>query len=62
MNSYPSSAEFATTATEGQNSVDGDGNQRREVAGGKEHDPETEEAEQVMGGRRVLEKFPKFDP
>ena len=33
--------EFATATTAGQNAVDGGGDQRREVTGGDEDDPET---------------------
>ena len=44
------------------NSVDGGGDQRQEVAGGKKTIRRPEEAEQVMRGRRVSEIFPKFDP
>ena len=43
-NSYPSSAKFATAATEGWDSIDGDGNQRREVAGGEKTILRPEEA------------------
>ena len=39
-------------ATKGQNSIDGDGNQRREVAGGEEMIRRPEEAEQDMRGPR----------
>ena len=49
-NSDPSSAEFTTAATEGQNSVDSDGNQWREVAGGEKTIWRPEEAEQDMRG------------
>ena len=38
--------EFATATTAGQNSVDGDGDQRREVAGGEETIRRLKEAEQ----------------
>ena len=42
----PNSVDFTTAATEGQKSVDGDENQRREVAGGEETIRRPEEVEQ----------------
>ena len=42
--------------------ADGGGDQRREVAGSERTIRRPEEAEQVTRGRRVSEKFPKFDP
>ena len=53
---------FATAATAEQIAVDGGGDQRREVAGGEKTLRRPEVAEQVTRGRKVLEKFPKFDP
>ena len=50
------------TTTSGQNPVDGDGNQRWEVAGGEKTIRRPEEAEQVTCGRRFSEIFSKFDP
>ena len=45
-----------------QNSVDGDGNQRREVDGGEETIRRPEEAEQDMRGLRRFEEISKFSP
>ena len=52
--------ELATAATAGQIAIDGDGDQRREVAGSKRTIRRPEEAEQVTRGRRGSENFPKF--
>ena len=49
-------------ATVEQKSVDGDGNQRQEVAGGEETIRRPEEAEQDTCGLRSLKKFPKSHP
>ena len=43
-------------------SVDGGGDQRREVAGDERKIRRPEEAEQVTHGRGCSEKFPKFGP
>ena len=43
-------------------SVDGGGDQRREVAGGERTIWRPEEEEQVMRGRGGSEKFPNFGP
>ena len=43
-------------------SVDGGGDQRREVAGNERTIRRPEEAEQVMRGREGSEKFPNFGP
>ena len=51
---------MAATAVE--ISVDGGGDQQREVAGDEDSDPETLEVERAMRGRRGLEKFPNFCP
>ena len=53
---------FATAATAEQIAIDGGGDRRREVAGGKKTIRRPEEAEQVMRGREGSEKFPKFGP
>ena len=44
----------------GRNPVDGDGDQRLEAAGGKEDDPETQEAERAMRGRRGFGEISKI--
>ena len=49
-------------ATAENKSVDGDGNQRREVAGGEETIRRPEEAERDTRGLRSLKKFPKSHP
>ena len=49
-------------ATAGVKSVDGGGDQRQEAAGDEEDDPETQEAERAMRGRRGSDKFPNFCP
>ena len=49
-------------ATEGQNSVDGDGNQRQEVAGGKKTIQRPEAAEQYTRGLRGFEEISKVSP
>ena len=54
--------EFATATTTEQISVNGDGNQWREVAGGEEMIRRPEEAEQDTRGLRSLKKFPKSHP
>ena len=48
--------------TEGQNSVDGDGNQRREVAGGEKMIWRPEAAEQDTRGLRGFEEISKISP
>ena len=50
------------TATVGLNSVDGGGDQRQEAAGGEEDDPETQEAERSMRGRRGFREISKILP
>ena len=55
-------AEFATAATEGQNSVDGDGNQRREVAGSEETIWRPEEAELDTRRLRAFAEISKISP
>ena len=40
--------------------VDGGGDQRQEVAGNKEDDPKTLEAERAKGRSRRFKKFSKF--
>ena len=47
-------------ATAGQIAVDGDGDQRREVAGDERTIRRPEEAEQVTPERGGSENFPKF--
>ena len=42
--------------------VDGGGDQWQEATGDEEDDPETQEVERAMRGRRGLEKFPNFCP
>ena len=42
--------------------VDGDGDQRLEAAGGEEDDPETQEAERAMRGRRGFGEISKILP
>ena len=42
--------------------VNSGGDQRREAAGDKEDDPETQEAERAECGRNSLKKFTKFCP
>ena len=54
--------ELATAATAGQIAVDGGGDQQREAAGSERTIRRPKKAEQVTRGRRVSEKFPKFDP
>ena len=49
-------------ATAEQITVDGGGDQRREVAGDEETIRTLESAELDTRGRMVLEEFPKFDP
>ena len=51
--------EFATAE---QNSVDGDGNQRREVSGDEETIRRPEEAEQDTRGLRAFEEISKIQP
>ena len=43
-------------------SVDGGGDQRREAAGDEEDDPETQEAERAMRGRRGFGEISKILP
>ena len=49
-------------ATEGQKSIDGDGNQRREVAGGEKTILRPEEVEQDTRGLRAFEEISKISP
>ena len=42
--------------------IDGGGDQRQEVAGNEEDDPETLEAEQAERGRKSSEKISKILP
>ena len=49
-------------ATEGQKSIDGDGNQRREVAGGKRMIQRPEAAEQDTRELRGFEEISKISP
>ena len=51
---------MVTTAK--QNSIDGDGNQRREVAGGEETIRRPEEAEQDTRGVKSFGEIPKIQP
>ena len=59
---YPNSVEFATAATEGHKSVDGDGNQWREVAGGEETIRRHEAAKQDTNGLRGFKEISKISP
>ena len=54
--------EFATAATAGLNSVDGDGDQRLEAAGGEETIRRHEAAEQDTYGPRGFEEISKISP
>ena len=54
--------EFATATTAGQNSVDGDGDQRLEAAGGEEDDPETSRAEQAIAQAKGFGEISKILP
>ena len=49
-------------ATEGSNPVEGDGNQRREVAGNKKTIRRPEAAEQDARGLRGFEEISKISP
>ena len=50
------------TVTKGQKSIDGDGNQRREAAGGERTIRRPEAAEQDMRGLRGFEEISKISP
>ena len=53
---------LATVATAETIFVDGGGDQRLEAAGGEEDDPETQEAERAMRGRRGFGEISKILP
>ena len=54
--------EFAMATMTEQNSVDGDGNHRREVAGGEETIQRPEEAEQDTRGVKSFGEISKIQP
>ena len=54
--------ELATAATAVKIPINSGGDQQQEVAGDEKMIRRPESAEQDTRGRRVSEKFPKFDP